>query len=238
MPKSYEREGFFGKYTEHYDDQGNKIGESREREGFFGKYVEHYDAHGNKIGESRDREGFFGAYTEHTDTSGRKTGESREREGFFGKYVEHTDSSGKKTGESRKREGFFGDYTEHEGTGFRGKEPEKDSGSSSSWCFITTACARARGLPDHCEQLVILRRFRDEYVSMLPNGRQLVQEYYRFAPVIVQNIEQQPDSDRIFEEIFLQVEQAVQEIKAGRQSDAIATYGRLFKGLKQRFASN
>lgn len=41
MPKSYEREGFFGKYTEHYDDQGNKIGESREREGFFGKYVEH-----------------------------------------------------------------------------------------------------------------------------------------------------------------------------------------------------
>lgn len=196
------------------------------------------NAHGNKIGESRVREGFFGAYTEHTDTSGRKTGESRERDGFFGKYVEHTDSSGRKTGESHKREGFFGDYTVHEGTGWRGKEPEKDSGSSSSWCFITTACARARGLPDDCEQLATLRRFRDEYVSLLPNGRQLIQEYYRFAPAIVRNIERQPDSDHIFEDIFLQIEQAVQEIKTGRPSDAIATYGRHFKDLKQRFASD
>ncbi len=41
MGKSVEREGFFGKYTEHHDDNGKKTCESREfreREGFFGHY--------------------------------------------------------------------------------------------------------------------------------------------------------------------------------------------------------
>ncbi len=131
MAKSVEREGFFGKYTEHYDDDGKKIGESREREGFFGKYAEHTDAEGNKVGESRDREGFFGDYVEHTDSSGSKIGESREREGFFGDYTEHTDSEGRKIGESREREGFFQDYTEHTG-GFHPYDKQKKDAESET----------------------------------------------------------------------------------------------------------
>lgn len=80
------------------------------------------------------------------------TGESREREGFFGRYTEHTDRSGRKTGESRERKSFFGKYTEHEGTGYRGDKSKGDSGSSS-WCFLTTACVRTRGLGDNCDDV-------------------------------------------------------------------------------------
>lgn len=134
MGKSYERDGFFGKYTEHYDDNGNKIGESREKEGFFGNYTEHTDVDGNKIGESCDREGFFSDYTEHTDTSGNKIGESREREGFFGDYMEHTDTSGKKTGESLQRDGLFGKYTENTGTGWFGGHKQEDKAQTPSSC--------------------------------------------------------------------------------------------------------
>lgn len=122
MGETYKRDGFFGPYEEHFDDEGNKIGESREREGFFGPYTEHTDAHGNKAGETREREGFFGEYSEHTDQSGNRAGESRNREGFFGPYTEHTDPYGNKTGESRHREGFFGPYTEHTGHGHMGYE--------------------------------------------------------------------------------------------------------------------
>ena len=68
MGTSKERDGFFGKYTEHFDDKGNKVSESRDREGFFGDYTEHTDSKGNKIGESKEREGFFGNYTEHKGT--------------------------------------------------------------------------------------------------------------------------------------------------------------------------
>ena len=90
MGKSIERDGLFGKYTEHYDDEGKKIGESREYDGAFGKYTEHYDDGGKKIGESREHDGAFGKYTEHCDDGGKKIGESREYDGTFGKYKEHS----------------------------------------------------------------------------------------------------------------------------------------------------
>ena len=94
MARSVEREGLFGgTYTEHYDDDGNKIGESREQEGLFGgTYTEHYDNDYNSIGESREQEGLFGGtYTEHYDDDYNSIGESREQEGLFGnKYTEHT----------------------------------------------------------------------------------------------------------------------------------------------------
>jgi hypothetical protein len=84
------------------------MGTSKERDGIFGKYTEHFDDSGKKIGESRERTGIFGNYTEHTNPSGRKTGESRDRTGIFKDYSEHTDSSGRKTGESRERTGLLG----------------------------------------------------------------------------------------------------------------------------------
>lgn len=39
MGTSKERDGIFGKYTEHFDDSGKKIGESRERTGIFGYFI-------------------------------------------------------------------------------------------------------------------------------------------------------------------------------------------------------
>jgi len=97
MSESRQKDGILGgKYTEHYDDDGNTIGESREQEGILGgNYTEHYDDDGNTIGESREQEGIFGdKYTEHYDEDGNKIGESREQEGIFGdKYTEHTGST-------------------------------------------------------------------------------------------------------------------------------------------------
>lgn len=115
MGKSIERDGVFGKYTEHFDDDGNKVGESKIVDGIFGKYVEHTDRHGNKLGESKYREGIFEDYTEHFTREGKKVGESKDREGIFEDYTEHYSADGKKLGESKFREGIFQDYTEHTG---------------------------------------------------------------------------------------------------------------------------
>jgi hypothetical protein len=118
MAHSEEKTDFLGnKYTEHYDDDGQKVGESREREDFLGnKYSEHTDIHGQKTGESREGEDFLGnKYSEHRDIHGQRTGESHEGEDFLGnKYSEHRDIHGQKTGESREREDFLGNkYSEH-----------------------------------------------------------------------------------------------------------------------------
>jgi hypothetical protein len=44
--------------------------------------------------------------------------------------------------------------------GYRGENAKKESdNSSSSWCFIATACVEFQGLPSDCRELRVLPRF-------------------------------------------------------------------------------
>lgn len=60
-------------------------------------------------------------------------------------------------------------------------KPPKASGGG---CFITTAICEARCLPDNCEELQILREFRDTYMMATCRGRNRVRQYYERAPQI------------------------------------------------------
>ena len=104
---------------------------------------------------------------------------------------------------------------------------KNSSGSGSSGCFLTSACIRAKGLPDDCEELETLRNFRDTYMRGRSDGDADIREYYRIAPGIVSAINLQQDADsiwrRIYEELILK---CVQMIKAG---DYTGTY-QLYKG--------
>ena len=89
MSYSRPRKGFWGtEYLEHFDDSGNKTGESRKVAALLGgtKWV-HHDAGGNKVGESRDMpSGILGGgpRTVHYDTSGHKIGETHDVTGLLG----------------------------------------------------------------------------------------------------------------------------------------------------------
>ena len=41
-------------------------------------------------------------------------------------------------------------------------------GNDSGGCFLTSACTEARGLPDDCHELTVLRAFRDGYLRSQP----------------------------------------------------------------------
>jgi len=103
---------FFGQpKTEHFDDRGNKVGESRPTTDFFGNpKTENFDEGGNRTGESRPTTDFFGnPKTENFDESENRTGESRPTTEFFGDpKVDHFDEDGSKTGESHPDKDFFG----------------------------------------------------------------------------------------------------------------------------------
>ena len=79
-----------------------------------------------------------------------------------------------------------------------GDEP---SGSDES-CFVTTACIRAKGLPDDCEELTVLRAFRDKWVRTRENGREEIQLYYDLAPGIVAKIDRLPDANEIWSAVY------------------------------------
>lgn len=47
------------------------------------------------------------------------------------------------------------------------------------------------GLADDCDELRILRAFRDGYLAQSPGGPRLIQHYYEVAPAIVDALDDQ-----------------------------------------------
>lgn len=102
---------------------------------------------------------------------------------------------------------------------------QSSSSSSSSGCFLTSACVEAKGLPDDCHELTTLRRFRDEYMAAQPCGQCEINHYYHVAPAIVAQIKAQPDALAVFERIYTElVLPCVALIEAGDNEAAHARY--------------
>lgn len=49
-------------------------------------------------------------------------------------------------------------------------------------------------MPDDCEELQILRSFRDHYLANQPGGMEEIEQYYAIAPRIVASIHQRVDA--------------------------------------------
>jgi hypothetical protein len=102
-------------------------------------------------------------------------------------------------------------------------------------CFLATACVEYAGLPDDCEELRIMRRFRDEYVSRLPEGPALIQNYYQAAPGIVRRIQADGQRDLIFGYMLTRLREVTALIQAGRQAEAHELYMREYRTLQARY---
>ena len=74
--------------------------------------------------------------------------------------------------------------------------------SSSSGCFLTSACITAKGLSDDCHELRTLRTYRDAWLSKAEGGTAAISHYYIVAPRIVDAIGKRPDSKAIYEMIY------------------------------------
>lgn len=78
-----------------------------------------------------------------------------------------------------------------------------DSGNNSSGgCFLTTACVKYKQLPDDCYELQVLRAVRDTIVEWDDANREMVLEYYRIAPQIVEKIESSGNSGKVWEDLY------------------------------------
>lgn len=83
--------------------------------------------------------------------------------------------------------------------------PRYKERNGSGGCFLTSACTEARGLPDDCEELTVLRAFRDGYMKSLPQGQADICEYYHTAPAIVEKIHALPNTTEIFDKIYVEL---------------------------------
>lgn len=108
----------------------------------------------------------------------------------------------------------------------RNLREKKDPPSSSGGCFLTSACVQAKGLPDDCEELETLRRFRDTYMMATEEGQAEVEHYYMVAPAIVVAIDALPDAGGIWNKIYTLV--ILPAVELIRKNDLPAAY-RLYK---------
>ncbi len=118
----------------------------------------------------------------------------------------------------------------------RWREKRSDAGKSrdkkeSGGCFITTAACLYRGLPDDCKELQTLRYFRDTYLLALPNGKNIVEEYYKVAPEIVPLLTAETD----LEEIWDAITKSVALIDSNEPAEALSVYRKMVSALQQKF---
>ena len=112
----------------------------------------------------------------------------------------------------------------------------KDRDSSSSGCFLTSACTEARGLPDDCEELTTLRKFRDGYMKTLPQGQTDICEYYRIAPAIVAKIHSMHNARSIFDQIYTElVLPCVKLIQSNKNEEAYTKYCNYVRSLQEQY---
>lgn len=97
--------------------------------------------------------------------------------------------------------------------------------TSCNSCFLTSACAVAQNLPDDCDELRILRTFRDTYLLATAPGRALVQEYYKIAPGICARIDLRQDAKLLYADLYRRlVLPTVRLVQAGQFGAACDHY--------------
>ncbi|MGB3259389.1 CFI-box-CTERM domain-containing protein [Paenisporosarcina sp.] len=88
----------------------------------------------------------------------------------------------------------------------RSYSPSSTISSSSSTrrsgCFLTTATCLALGKEDDCLEIIEYKKYRDERLRFDHDGRDLIMEYYRIAPLIVEQIDVQKNAKDIYLRIY------------------------------------
>jgi len=97
--------------------------------------------------------------------------------------------------------------------------------TDGSGCYISSACAAARGLADDCRELTALRQFRDGWLKRQPFGAAAIAQYYAAAPEIVLKIDARSDRALVYEKMYTDyIRPCVALINSGNHQKAYEHY--------------
>ena len=111
-----------------------------------------------------------------------------------------------------------------------------EKGFHKKFCYITTAVCEFFGKSDNCYELTLLRDYRDTYLVSLPDGQDLIHQYYDMAPSIVKHIDQQEDRQAIYRSIWEQYLSPCITMIENRQMDECRQhYEDMVHNLKEKY---
>jgi hypothetical protein len=93
-------------------------------------------------------------------------------------------------------------------------------------CFITTAVCKYSGLPDDCDVLQTMRKWRDTWMQETPERRAMVERYYIVAPIYVAKIHAKEEREQVFTWLLLNdlINLCVSAINQDLNHNALAIY--------------
>lgn len=110
------------------------------------------------------------------------------------------------------------------------------SGGNGSACYITTCCMTYKGLPDNCVELEVLRKYRDKLIQEDPEFRAKVIEYYRNAPLIIQQIENHTKKEDVYNELYNEmIKPCIDLLNAGQIDKAKNLYLQHYDWLLKKY---
>lgn len=131
-------------------------------------------------------------------------------------------------------------WNEAQVTGLRLQKSDYEQiagGFRKGLCYITTAVCECQGKPDDCQELTVLRKYRDGYLMGSKEGRAMVEEYYEIAPILVLSIGMQQDPEKIYEDIYRDyLRPCVEYAKDEKNEKCMDLYAEMVDGLRRRFA--
>lgn len=109
-------------------------------------------------------------------------------------------------------------------------------GFKSKLCFVTTAVCMGLHKPQDCEEIVMMKRYRDEYLFRQPDGEKIIQEYYNIAPTIVKRIARKPDAEAVYRYLWEKyISRCVELLRQGESAECRTVYEDMMCELRKQY---
>lgn len=103
-------------------------------------------------------------------------------------------------------------------------------------CYVTTAVCRNLNKGEDCEELRLIRDFRDGYLASTKEGQALIEEYYDIAPTLVKRIEKDVRAKEKYLWLWnTYLAPCVAYIRAGEEENCKKTYCGMIEELRSEY---
>lgn len=110
------------------------------------------------------------------------------------------------------------------------------SGFKQRLCYITTAVCEGLNKGRDCEELQLLKQYRDEYLAGTEEGNALITEYYDIAPTIVKRMEKEADRDEKYQYLWEHyIKDCVSMVRTERFEECRSTYEQMMEELRAEY---
>lgn len=103
-------------------------------------------------------------------------------------------------------------------------------------CYVTTAVCRSLQKENDCEELNLIKNFRDTYLSSTRDGRELIETYYDIAPTLVKRIDKSRDANTVYAFLWDRyISPCVAYIRAGQNENCKEVYCDMVNSLRAKY---